>query len=273
MWRGAISFGLVAIPIRLYLATESKGVSFRLLCPTCHEPVKNKRWCPTENREIGWNETVKGFEVGKEDFVEIEESDLEKIPLKTTHTIDIVEFCQDDDIDAGVYIKSAYYLEPEKVGVKPYSLLRKALETTGKVAIGKVAFRDREHLCRIALNENGLLLNTLHWPDEIRDSGELALPTAEEATNIDQKEIDMAIMLIDNLSATFDPQRYRDNYRDAVLEMVDAKLHDRPLAPVAESEPMGSVTDLMAVLKASVEAASANKAAGEGESDKSRKAS
>jgi DNA end-binding protein Ku len=273
MWRGAISFGLVAIPIRLYLATESKGISFRLLCPTCHEPVKNKRWCSTENREIGWNETIKGFEVSKDDFVEIDDADLEKIPLKTTHTIDIVEFCQDADIDAGVYIKSAYYLEPEKVGVKPYSLLRQALETTGKVAIGKVAFRDREHLCRIALHENGLLLNTLHWPDEIRDAGELGLPTAEQAAEIDQKEVDMAIMLIDNLTATFDPQRYRDGYRDAVLEMVDAKLNDRPLAPVVEPEHAGSVTDLMAVLKASVEAASAAKSENAEPAAKSRKAS
>ena len=176
MWRGAISFGMVAIPVRLYLATESKSVSFRLLCPNDQTPVRNKRWCPEEDREIGWSDALRGYEVGKDEYVIITDSDLDDLPLTTTHTIDIVEFCPDSEIEAGVYLKSAYYLEPEAVGAKPYALLRQALEKTGKVAIGKIALRDREHLCRLALHENGLLLNTLHWPDEIRSAGELSIP-------------------------------------------------------------------------------------------------
>jgi DNA end-binding protein Ku len=254
MWRGAISFGMVAIPVRLYLATESKNVSFRMLCPDCHSPIRNKRWCPNEDKEIPWNATVRGYEVAKDEFVVIEDSDLDELPLTTAHTCEILEFVEDTEIEAGVYIKSAYYLEPEAVGVKPYYLLKAALEETGKVAVGKIAFRDREHLCRLALHEKGLLLNTLHWPDEIRDAGELSLPEAEARPDIHKRELDMAIMLIDNLSAKFDPERYKDNYREALMAVVDAKMNNRPLERAAPEQP-SKVTDLMAALKASVEAA------------------
>lgn len=250
MWRGAISFGMVAIPVRLYLATESKGVSFRLLCPNDHEPVKNRRWCPREDVEIGWNEAVRGFEVSKDEYVVLEDSDLDALPLTTSHTIDIVEFCADSEIDAGVYVKTPYYLEPEAVGVKPYHLLKSALEKTGKVAIGKIALRDREHLCRLALHGNGLLLNTLHWPDEIRRMEDLSLPEAD--VKVHDRELEMAVMLIENLSASFDPSRYHDDYREAVLAVVDAKMQNRPLElPAARP---AQAADLMEALKASVEA-------------------
>jgi DNA end-binding protein Ku len=254
MWRGAISFGMVAIPVRLYLATESKSVSFRMLCPDDHQPIRNKRWCPYEDKELPWNATVRGYEVGKDEFVVIDDDDLDALPLSTAHTCEILEFCDDSEIEAGVYIKSAYYLEPEAVGVKPYYLLKAALEQTGKVAIGKIAFRDREHLCRLALHEKGLLLNTLHWPDEIRDAGELSLPEKGAQPDIHQRELDMAVMLVENLSAHFDADRYKDEYREALMAVVEAKVNDTPLeAPVA-AKP-SKVTDLMAALKASVEAA------------------
>lgn len=252
MWRGAISFGMVAIPVRLYLATESKSVSFRLLCPNDQTPVRNKRWCPEEDREIGWSDALRGYEVGKDEYVVITDSDLDQLPLTTTHSIDIIEFCPDSEIEAGVYLKSAYYLEPEAVGAKPYALLRQALEKTGKVAIGKIALRDREHLCRLALHEQGLLLNTLHWPDEIRSTGELSIP--DENLDVKKAELDMAVMLIENLSAHFDPARHHDAYREALLEVVESKLTNEPLKR-PEAPEQGKVTDLMAALKASVEAA------------------
>jgi DNA end-binding protein Ku len=252
MWRGAISFGMVAIPVRLYLATESKSVSFRLLCPNDMTPVRNKRWCPEEDREIGWSDALRGYEVGKDEYVVISDSDLDQLPLTTTHAIDIIEFCPDSEIEAGVYLKSAYYLEPEAVGAKPYALLRQALEKTGKVAIGKIALRDREHLCRLALHEQGLLLNTLHWPDEIRSAAELSIP--EEKADVKKAELDMAVMLIENLSAHFDPARHHDAYREALLEVVESKLTNEPIKR-QEVPEQGKVTDLMAALKASVEAA------------------
>jgi DNA end-binding protein Ku len=256
MWRGAISFGMVAIPVRLYLATESKSVSFRLLCPNDLVPIRNKRWCPVEDKEIGWNDAVRGYEVGKDEYVVIDDSDLEQLPLNTTHTIDIVEFCPDKEIEAGLYMKSAYYLEPEPVGVKPYELLRAALDHTGKVAIGKIALRDREHLCRVALHDMGLLLNTLHWPDEIRSTADLSIP--QDGADIQKRELEMAVMLVDNLSAHFDPSRHQDEYREALVKVVEAKLANQPIERLAAPEP-AKVTDLMAALKASVEAAQANR--------------
>jgi DNA end-binding protein Ku len=256
MWRGAISFGMVAIPVRLYLATESKSVSFRLLCPNDQTPVRNKRWCPEEDREIGWSDALRGYEVGKDEYVIITDSDLDDLPLTTTHTIDIIEFCPDSEIEAGVYLKSAYYLEPEAVGAKPYALLRQALEKTGKVAIGKIALRDREHLCRLALHEQGLILNTLHWPDEIRSTGELSIP--DENLDVKKGELDMAVMLIENLSAHFDPERHHDAYREALLQVVESKLNNQPLER-PEAPEQGKITDLMAALKASVEAAKSRK--------------
>ena len=258
MWRGAISFGMVAIPVRMYLATESKSVSFRLLCPNDHTPIKNKRWCEVEQKEIGWNEVVRGFEVAKDEFVVLEDKDLDELPLPTQHTIDILEFVPDEEIEAGVYLKGAYFLEPESVGVKPYYLLKQALRDTGKVAIGKIALRDREHLCRIALHDNGLIINTLHWPDEIRDAGELNLP--QDSVEVRKQELAMAKMLIENLSATFDPTRYTDEYREAVMEVVNAKVEHREVERPAEVEPP-KVMDLMAALKASVEASKQGRAA------------
>ena len=262
MWRGAISFGMVAIPVRMYLATESKSVSFRLLCPNDHTPIKNKRWCEVEQKEIGWNEVVRGFEVAKDEFVVLEDKDLDELPLPTQHTIDILEFVPDQEIEAGVYLKGAYFLEPESVGVKPYYLLKQALQDTGKVAIGKVALRDREHLCRIALHDKGLIINTLHWPDEIRDAGELNLP--QDSVEVRKQELAMAKMLIENLSATFDPTRYTDEYREAVMEVVNAKVEKRSVERPAAVEPP-KVTDLMAALKASVEAAKSGRAASGGQ--------
>jgi DNA end-binding protein Ku len=264
MWRGAISFGMVAIPVRMYLANESKGVSFRLLCPRDGAPLRNKRWCPVEDVEVGWNDAVRGFEVGKDEYVQVDDEELDSLPLTTTHTIEILEFCDDSEIDAGVYVKGAYYLEPEKVGVKPYQLLKMALEKTGKVAVGKVAMRDREQLCRLALHDRAILLNTLHWPDEIRDAGELALPAAD--VDVHARELEMAVMLIDNLAATFDPARHRDGYRDAVVRLVEAKLEDRP-PERAPAPAVAQVTDLMAALRASVEASSRLRVAADAEEE------
>jgi DNA end-binding protein Ku len=253
MWRGAISFGMVAIPVRMYLATDSKSVSFRMLCPSCGRPIRQKRWCEHEDREIGWTETARGYEVAKDEYVRIEDADLERLPLPTTRTVEILEFVDDREIDAGVFIKSAYYLEPEAVGAKPYALLRRALETTGRVAIGRIALRDREHLCRLALHEDGLVLNTLHWPDEIRDQHELKLPGDD--VRVDDRELEMAVMLIDNLTAAFDPARHTDRYREALLQIVEEKMGQQPPVEAPAAAEPAKALDLMAALKASVEAA------------------
>jgi DNA end-binding protein Ku len=252
MWRGAISFGMVAIPVRMYLATESKSVSFRLLCPNDHTPIKNKRWCPVEDREIGWNEAVRGYEVSKDEFVIIEDADLDRLPLPTSQTIEILEFVDDNEIEAGLYVKQAYYLEPESVGAKPYRLLREALQRTGRVAIGRLALRDREHLVRIGVHGEGILLTSLHWPDEIRATEGLKIPEAE--IEIAKGELAMAVMLVENLAAHFDPERHHDRYREALVQLVEEKMGTREARPTPTAEPP-KVMDLMAALRASVEAA------------------
>ncbi len=252
MWRGAISFGMVAIPVRMYVATEAHSVSFRLLCPHCQQPIKNLRHCPTDNRVIGWNEVLRGYEVGKDRYVILEDEDLDKLPLKTTRTIDIVEFVDRSEVPMGLYLKSAYYLEPEEVGIKPFYLLKRALEDTGKVAVAKVALRDREHLCLIQVEGSTLLCNTLNWPDEIRSVSELNLP--EDRVRISDKEVQMATSLIENLSDQFSPERYTDDYKVALQQVVEQKMKGLEIA-APPPEPEAKVMDLMAALRASIEAA------------------
>jgi DNA end-binding protein Ku len=250
MWKGAVSFGMVAIPVRLYLATESKSVQFRSLCPCHRQPIKQKRHCAVTDNVLDYKEVLKGFEISKDQFVVIEEEDLENLPLASAHTIEIMEFVDDEEIPAELYMKQAYYLEPEKVGVKPYYLLKEALQEVGKVAVGKIALRDREHMATMRPFQKGMIVNSLHWPDEIRSMDELNLP--EEEVKIDKREMAMAKMLIENLTDEFDPSRYHDEYREAIVRIAQAKADGQEIT-VAEAEPP-KVMDLMAALKASVEA-------------------
>src|SRR5258708_6303197 len=221
MWKGAVSFGMVAIPIRLYLATESKSVSFRSLCPCHRQPIKQKRHCPVDDSVLDWKEVLRGFEVERDQFVIIDDQDLDNLPLPSAHTIEILEFVEGGEIPGELYMKQAYYLEPEKVGIKPYYLLKKSLQDMGKVAVGKIALRDREHMATMRPYGSGLVVNSLHWPDEIRSMEELNLPEAE--VKIDKREMAMAKMLIENLSEKFDPARYHDDYREALETLAHAK--------------------------------------------------
>jgi DNA end-binding protein Ku len=250
MWKGAVSFGMVAIPVRLYLATESKSVSFRSLCPCHKQPIKQKRHCSVDDKVIEYNDVLRGFEISKDTFVVMDEEDFDNLPLASAHTIDIQEFVDGSEIPAEVYMKQAYYLEPEKVGVKPYYLMREALKDMGKVAVGKIALRDREHMATMRPYGKGMIVNSLHWPDEIRSMDDLSLP--EDEVKIDKREMAMAKMLIENLSEAFDPERYHDEYREAILRVARAKADGQEIT-VAEPESP-KVMDLMAALKASVEA-------------------
>jgi DNA end-binding protein Ku len=250
MWKGAVSFGMVAIPVRLYLATESKSVSFRSLCPCHKQPIKQKRHCAVTDDVLDWKEVLKGFEISKDQYVVLDDEDLDNLPLASAHTIDIHEFVDSSEIPAELYMKQAYYLEPEKVGVKPYYLLKEALQEVGKVAVGKIALRDREHMATMRPFGKGLIVNSLHWPDEIRSMDELNLP--EEEVKLDKREMSMAKMLIENLTDEFDPDRYHDEYREAIIRVAQAKAEGQEIH-VAEAEPP-KVMDLMAALKASVDA-------------------
>ena len=260
IWRGVLSFGMVAIPVRLYLATESSSkVSFNLLCPEHKARIKNKRFCPEGDHEVAWNDVVRAYEYEKGNYVELTDEDLEKLPLRSSKAIDISGFVEKGEIPEELYIQSAYYLEPEKSAAKPYALLKKTLEKTGRVAMAKFALRDRERLVSIGGGTDGaLVLNTLHWPDEIRSTEDLEI----DSPSVSAAELKMAENLVGMMATKFEPEEYKDEYKQAVLELVEAKVEKREVIAAPEPEAETTVVDLMAALKASVEKAKKSEQAG-----------
>jgi DNA end-binding protein Ku len=254
MWKGVISFGMVSIPVRLYVATESHSVSFRQLCGEHLSPIKYKRWCQTGDHEVAYADIVKGYEVGADNYVVIQDAELDNLPLPTSRQIAINEFVPHDDIEGGLFFKSAYYIEPEQAGLKPYHLLRRALSETGMTAVAKIAFRDREHLCSLRPHDGLLLMNTLHWPDEIRPASELKGVDAD--VDVNPRELQMAKALVENLAEErFDPGRFQDDYHQALMEVVNAKVQGEEVIAAPEVEAAPAVMDLMEALKASVDQA------------------
>ncbi len=249
IWKGSMQFGMVNIPVALYVATETTSkVSFNLLCPDHKTRIKNKRWCPVGEHEVAAVE--KGYEYEKGQYVIFDDDDLEKLPLKSSRSIEISGFIKNEELPGELYFQNAYYLEPDKGAQKPYALLMKTLEKTGRVAIAKFALRERERLVSMRAHDNVLVLNTLHWPDEIRSSEDLSLP---DDVTVVPAELKMAESLVEMMAMTFDPGDFRDEYRQAFQQIVDAKVkgnEDLVEAPEAEAET--TVVDLMTALKASV---------------------
>jgi DNA end-binding protein Ku len=261
MWKGAISFGMVTIPVRLYVATESHSASFRQLCADHLTPIKYKRWCEAGDHEVAYADIRRGFELGKDRFVVLEDSDLQNLPLPTSRTIEITEFVPSGGIEPGLYFKSAYYMEPEDIGRKPYHLLRRALDETGMVAVAKIAFRDREHLCALQPTDGMMLMNTLHWPDEIRSTEGLR-GLEDGDVKIDDRELRMAKSLVDSLAEdSFDAARYHDDYQEALMAVVEAKSAGEEVVEAPAEAEEGKVMDLMEALRASVEKAKADRPA------------
>ena len=256
MWKGAIQFGLVTIPVKLYLATESRaGVSFNMLHATDLSRIQMKVYCPDDDQVIPRSETVKGFEYAPDRYVVISDEDLEKLPLKTVRAIEIEQFVESRSAEAQTrFVKQAYYLEPDKIGRKAFMLLKSVLEDDGLTAICKIVIRDREALAALVSFESTMLLSTLYWPDEIRALGDLDLPTEEP--EIKPAEKAMAAQLIAAMTGDFDPEQYHDEYRAALMQVIEAKVegNETIAAPVEETS---NIVDLMAALQASVKAATA----------------
>lgn len=253
IWKGVMSFGMVAIPVRLYLATESSSkVSFNLLCPEHRSRIKNKRFCVEGDHEVAWGDVVRGYEYEKGNYVELTDEDLEKLPLRSSKAIDITGFIKDEELPGSLYYQSAYYLEPEKSAEKPYALLNKTLEKTGRVAIAKFALRDRERLVSVRPQDGALLMNTLHWPDEIRSTEDLDVP---EDVRVSPAELKMAENLVGMMATEFEPSEYKDEYKQAVMKLVEAKVQKKEVIEAPEPEAETTVVDLMSALKASVERA------------------
>jgi DNA end-binding protein Ku len=259
MWKGAIQFGLVTIPVKLYLATESKGVSFNMLHATCHSRIQMKTYCPTDDAYIERSDTVRGYEIGPGQYVVVTDEDLAAVPLKTVRSIEIEQFAPiQEAAEKTRFVKQSYYLEPDPVARRAFYLLKGVLADKGLRAIGKIVMRDREQLCALDPFASTMLLSTLYWPDEIRNVGELEMPKDE--AGIKPAERAMAEQLVAAMTSAFDPAAYHDDYREALLSIIEAKAAGAEIAEPPAPQPAG-VTDLIAALEASVAAAKASRAA------------
>ena len=247
IWSGTVSFGLVSIPVRLYSATEDHDVAFHLLHKKDGARLKNLRWCPVDEKAVSWDEVERGYEYAKGQYVPITDEDLQHLPLKTTHSVDVSDFVKVDDVDP-IYYDKAYYLAPEENGAKAFSLFREALEQTGRAAVAKVTLRNKESLCLLRPYKDVLSLETMFYADEVRSTEELKAANGK----VSSKEMQMAISLIENLSDKFDIERYHDEYQQAAMKLVRSKVEGAPL-PKAPKAGGPKVVDLMEALRASIE--------------------
>jgi len=251
LWKGAISFGLVNIPVRLYAATEKKDVKFNYLHAECGTPVRYLKWCPTCNREITPEEISYGYEYEKGRYVTIKDEDLEGLPSRQAKTVDIIDFVDLAEIDP-IYYDKTYFLEPAEGGEKAYALLRQTMEESGKIGIAKVAIRSKESLACVRVYEDGVLvMETMFYPEEIR-SGQ-ALTGIHGQYQVDTRELDMAKMLVRGLTAPFEASKYQSDYRARLRELIQAKIEGQEITEAPQPE-MGRVIDLMEALRRSVEA-------------------
>jgi DNA end-binding protein Ku len=259
IWKGAISFGLVTIPVKLYSATEQKDVSFHQVRRSDGSRIRYKRVAQSDGEEVPYGEIAKGYELANGETVVLTDEDFADLPLTTSRAIDVLQFVPLEQVDP-IFFEKSYYIEPDKAGAKPYVLLRDALEESGKVALVKVALRNRESLATLRVRDGVFVLETMLWPDEVRtaDFGFL-----DEDIEVRPQELAMAGSLIETLSGDFDPSEYKDSYREALQEVIEAKIAGHEVKQPESAQPTaGTVVDLMAALRASVEAAKAGRPGG-----------
>ncbi len=256
IWKGAISFGLVTIPVGLYSATDSKRPKFRQLRESDHSPIKYKRVAEIDGEEVPYENIVKGYEIDKGRYVVFAPDELCEIMRGITGgVVDVVQFVKQEEIDP-IYYRSSYYLAPEKTGIKAYTILLRALEEQDMVGIARVAIREREYLAVLRAEEGVVILETMYWPDEIREP---RFETLDEPIEIREEELKMAEMIIENLTSSFDPSVWHDESREAVEVAAQQKIEGREIVAPQTPQPSG-VVDLMEALKASVEATKAKRA-------------
>ena len=252
IWKGSISFGLVNIPIALYPATKTEDLNFRLLRGSDMSPVNYRRVAEKDGKEVTWDEIVKGYEYEKGRFVVIKEEDFRRVDVEATQTVDIVSFAALDEINP-VFFHKPYYMEPEKGADRAYVLLRDALRKTGKVGIAKVVIKTRQHLAAVKPQDDGLMLELMHFPAELRDPEDFRQP---RDARIAAKELEMAKSLIGTMTEKWDPEAYHDEYREALKEMIGRKVSegDKFEHKSAPRRSPGKVIDLVAVLEESLRA-------------------
>jgi DNA end-binding protein Ku len=248
-WKGSISFGLVYIPIAVYPATRSESLSFRQLRRTDLSPIKYKKVAEADMKEVATDQIVKGYEYERGRYIVLTDEDFEKVKIESTHSIDITDFVDLDQVDPKFFYKP-YFLEPGKGGEKAYALLHKALSGSGKIGIAKVVISNREYLAAVKPDGLFLILELMHFASEVLTPEELTRPT----TTLSEKELKMAQTLVESMSSDWEPQKYRDEYRDAVMEMIEQKAKNKelPAAPAAAAPRTTNVVDLVKVLQESI---------------------
>ena len=253
IWKGSISFGLVNIPIALYPATRREDLKFRLLRESDLSPVNYKRVAEKDGKEVPWEQIVKGYEYEKGKFVVLNEKDFQRVDLEATQTVDIKDFVDVEEIDP-MYFYKPYYLEPQKGGDKAYVLLRETLEKSGKVGIAKVIIKTRQYLAGVKPLKHVLVLELMHFAEELADAEKLNVP--KKSSEPGKREMDMAQALVESMTSEWDPRKYKDDYRDALMEVIEEKvesggeeIEEKP----KPKKPSSKVIDLVAVLQESLE--------------------
>src|SRR5215469_16138434 len=246
VWKGHLTFGLVSFPIRLFSAARSETVSFNLLHKEDHSRIRQVIYCQAEDKPVPRSELVKGYEYEKDQYVEIDDEDIKKVAPKTAKVMEILEFVKAADVDP-IYLESSYYVAPDEGGEKPYALLFQALRESADYALAKIAMHNREHIIILRPGSKRILSHTMYYADEIRQVEEFRTDTSL----VKEKELAMAKMLISSLEAEFEPQKYRDTYRDNLNQMIEAKIEGRNVVatPTAHVAP---VIDIMEALKKSL---------------------
>ncbi|HEY8418766.1 MAG TPA: Ku protein [Limnochordales bacterium] len=251
LWKGAVSFGLVHIPIKIYPATQRKDVSFNQLHQVCGSRIRYLRFCPHCQREVQQEEIVRGYEYDKDRYVIVTDEELDELAVEGTRTIDIQQFVRLEEIDP-IYFEKSYYLEPADGGHKAYHLLRAALLRTGRIALARVVLRSKGSLCCVRVRDDALVMETMFYPDEIRSTQ--ALPGLAQRADVSDRELALAVQLVENLSEPFDPERYEDQYRQALMALINDKIRGEEVARAPVPPPTERVADLLAALEASLRA-------------------
>jgi DNA end-binding protein Ku len=258
IWKGSISFGLVNIPIALYPATRREEFKFRLLRKSDLSPVNYKRVAEKDGKEVPWNQIVKGYEYEKGKYVILKDEDFQRVDLEATQTVDIQDFVEQEEIDP-IFFYKPYYLEPQKGGDKAYALLRDALKDSGKVGIAKVVIKTREYLAGVKPEDGVLVLELMHFADELADPSNLHVP---KKTEVGKRELNMAKSLIDGMSSKWNPEKYKDDYREALMEVIEEKVEagGKEIEEKPKKAPKPTkVIDLVSVLQKSLEQTGAKK--------------
>jgi len=249
IWKGHLTFGLVTIPIKLYTATDAKDIRFRLLHKSCMTPIQNKRYCPTHEAIVDWNDVVRGFEYAKGKFVPMTDEELENVPLDTAGTVSVSAFVDLAEIDP-IYYERSYYLAPDEGGQKAFRLLHDTLEESSKIAVGKVVIREKEHLVSVRPYDGAMVMATLFYADEVRSAEDI--PELPVQAKVHANEKKMALQLVEGMASGFDPAQYQDEYREALQKVITAKVEGEPVAAPERKEE--KVVDLMEALRRSLQA-------------------